>query len=123
MLDQKYLSKAANIFKAFYAQKTEQKVKDLLKGIVERFQQKPTSVKVLELQNRWASCTPKNGLNFHWKRAMAPISVLDYIITHEMVHLTYPNHSPELWNELDKKMPNCREREQWLKTNGVKRDL
>jgi predicted metal-dependent hydrolase len=54
---------------------------------------------------------------------MAPVSVLDYLITHEMVHLTYPNHSPGFWNELDKKMPSYREQEQWLKTNGVKMDL
>lgn len=77
----------------------------------------------MELQNRWASWTPKNGLNFHWKCAMAPVPVLDYIITHEMVHLKYPNHSPDFWNELDKKMPNYREHEGWLKRNGVKMDL
>jgi hypothetical protein len=46
-----------------------------------------------------------------------------YIITHEMIHLTYPNHSPEFWNELDKKMPSYREHENWLKQNGVKMSL
>jgi hypothetical protein len=46
---------------------------------------------------------------------MAPVPVLDYIIIHEMVHLKYPNHSPEFWNELDKKMPNYREHEKsWV---------
>ena len=55
--------------------------------------------------------------------AMAPVAVIDYIITHEMVHLKYPNHSPEFWNELDKKMPNYREYENWLKQNGVKMSL
>ena len=54
---------------------------------------------------------------------MAPIAVIDYIITHEMVHLTYPNHSAEFWNELDKKMPDFRKHENWLKQNGVKMAL
>ena len=54
---------------------------------------------------------------------MAPVAVLDYIITHEMVHMKYPNHSKEFWNELDKKMPNYREYENWLKNNGVKMAL
>lgn len=94
-----------------------------MKLIEEKFQYKPTSIKVFELQNRWASWTPNNGLNFHWKCVMAPVSVLDYIITHEMVHLKHPNHSPEFWNELDKKMPNFREYEEWLKQNGVKMSL
>lgn len=123
LLNKKQLRKAKLIFQSFYKIKAEQRIKERMKLIEEKFQQKPTSVKVLELQNRWASWTPKHGLNFHWKCAMAPVPVIDYIITHEMVHLKYPNHSAEFWNELDKKMPNYREHENWLKRNGVKMDL
>jgi predicted metal-dependent hydrolase len=122
-LDRRKLDDAANVFKQFYKEKAEKKIAERLKLIEEKFQQKPVLIKVLELQNRWASWTPKQGLNFHWKCAMAPVSVLDYIITHEMVHLEYPNHSPEFWNELDKKMPDYREHENWLKQNGVKMAL
>jgi hypothetical protein len=122
-LDKKYLNQADKVFKAFYREKAKQKIRERLKLIEEKFQTKPTAIKVLELQNRWASWTPKNGLNFNWKCAMAPVPVLDYIITHEMVHLKYPNHSPEFWNELDKKMPNYREYKNWLKQNGVKMSL
>lgn len=122
-LDKKYLDKADKVFKDFYREKAEQKIKERLKLIQEKFQMKPTSIKVLELQNRWASWTPNNVLNFHWKCAMAPIPVLDYIITHEMVHLKHPNHSAEFWNELDKKMPNFRDHENWLKQNGVKMSI
>ncbi|MGN7818913.1 M48 metallopeptidase family protein [Chitinophaga sp. 22536] len=50
----------------------------------------------------------------------APVGVLDYIITHEMVHFLHLNHSAEFWNELDKKIPNYRRHEQRLKVNGVK---
>jgi len=122
-LDKKYLNKADKVFKDFYRDKAEKKIKERMKLIEEKFQHKPTAIKVLELQNRWASWTPKNGLNFHWKCIMAPVSVLDYIITHEMVHLKFPNHSTEFWNELDKKMPDYREHENWLKQNGVKMSL
>jgi len=117
------LNKAEKVFKQFYKKRAAKKITERLKLIEVKFQQKPTSTKVLELKNRWASWTPKNGLKFHWKCAMAPVPVLDYIITHEMVHLTYPNHSPEFWNELDKKMPNYKDYENWLKQNGVKMSL
>jgi predicted metal-dependent hydrolase len=122
-LDIKFIDKAEKVFRSFYKEKTEQKINERLRIIEAKFQLKPSSVKVLELRNRWASWTPKNGLNFHWKCAMAPVSVLDYIISHEMVHLKYPNHSTDFWNELDKKMPGYREQEAWLKKNGVKMDL
>lgn len=123
LLDKKYLEKAAKVFKDFYKDKAEQKINERLKLIQDKFQIKPTSIKVLELQNRWASWIPNNGLNFNWKCAMAPVPVLDYIITHEMVHFKYPNHSAVFWNELDKIMPKYREYENWLKINGVKMDL
>ena len=122
-LDKKYLIDADKVFKDFYRDKAEKKIKERLKLIEEKFHYKPASIKVFELQNRWASWSPNNALNFHWKCIMAPVSVLDYIITHEMVHLKHPNHSPEFWNELDKKMPNYREHENWLKENGVKMSL
>lgn len=122
-LSKNKLDNAEKVFIQFYKEKTEKKIAERLKLIEEKFKQKPASIKVMELQNRWASWTPKHGLNFHWKCAMAPVPVIDYIITHEMVHLKYPNHSPEFWNELDKKMPNYREQENWLKQNGVKMSL
>jgi predicted metal-dependent hydrolase len=119
----KYLNKADKVFKDFYKEKAEQKIKERLKLIEDKFQHRPTSIKVLDLQNRWASWTPNNGLKFHWKCVMAPVSVLDYIITHEMVHLKYPNHSSDFWDELDKKMLDYRVHENWLRKNGVKMNL
>jgi len=122
-LDTKYLPKADKVFKDFYREKTGLLILERLKLIEDKFAVKPTQIKVMELQNRWASQTPRNGLNFHWKCVMAPVSVLDYIIIHEMTHLQHPNHSPAFWNALDKKMPNYREQEDWLKRNGVKMAL
>lgn len=123
LLDIRHLSKAEKVFKEFYKEKALLKIKERMKVHEDKFPTKPTAIKVLELRNRWASWTPKDGLNFHWKCIMAPVSVLDYIIMHEMVHLKFPNHSTDFWNELDKKMPDFREQENWLKSNGVKMSL
>lgn len=122
-LDKIHLPKAEKVFEEFYREKADQKIKERLKLIEEKFTTKPTTIKIMDLRNRWASWTPKNGLNFHWKCVMAPVTVLDYIITHEMVHLKYPNHSTEFWNELEKKMPNYREQKDWLSKNGVKMEI
>ncbi|MEA3443411.1 MAG: SprT family zinc-dependent metalloprotease [Bacteroidota bacterium] len=122
-LDKNKLDKAVEVFKQFYKEKAAKKISERIKLIEQKFQEKPTNIKVMELQNRWASWTPKHGLIFHWKCAMAPVPVIDYIITHEMVHLKYPNHSSEFWNELDKKMPDYKEHENWLKQNGVKMSI
>ena len=81
-------------------------------------------IRVMDLQHRWASCsTTTSDLNFHWKCLMGPLSILDYIIVHEMAHLKFDNHSDAFWNEVDKIMPDYRERKSWLRFNGAGMDL
>lgn len=117
------LPEAEKVFTEFYKEKGLPKIKERIQIIGNRFDKKAKELKIMELRNRWASWTPNGNLNFHWKCMMAPVSVLDYIITHELVHLKFPNHSKEFWNEVDKLMPDFRKYEGWLKQYGVKMDL
>ena len=54
---------------------------------------------------------------------MAPRTVLDYVIVHELCHLRHRDHSNAFWNEIDKILPNYRERKQWLRANGASLDI
>jgi len=75
----------------------------------------PKGIKVQELQHRWASCTKAGMLNFHWKIMMAPLTILDYIVVHELAHIIYANHTEAFWNEVDKILPDYLDRKQWLR--------
>ncbi|MCC5805448.1 MAG: M48 family metallopeptidase [Opitutales bacterium] len=74
---------------------------------------------VRELGHRWAGCTPLGELTFHWKCMMAPLSVIDYIVVHELCHFHHSDHSEAFWNEVDKILPDYRERKDWLRKNGA----
>jgi len=52
---------------------------------------------------------------------MAPQTIIDYIIVHELCHFHHLDHT--FWNEVDKVMPNYRERKEWLKVNGAGLDV
>ncbi len=78
-----------------------------------------TDIRIIDLQNRWASCTRAGRVNFHWKCMMAPLTIIDYIVVHELAHLKYDNHSERFWNEVDKILPDYLERKAWLKMNGA----
>lgn len=110
---------AENFFVEFYRQKLEKKLKQVVPVYEKRLGVKTQKIKVMELQNRWASCTNQGNINFHWKCAMAPMDVLHYIVAHELSHLIHMNHNPEFWNELDKVLPNYAESMKWLKYNGA----
>lgn len=79
----------------------------------------PQQIRIMELQNRWASCSKSGNLNFHWKALMASGSVLDYIVVHELAHLIHHDHSPAFWKEVDKVMPSYERQVKWLREHGA----
>jgi predicted metal-dependent hydrolase len=82
-----------------------------------------TGVDVRELGHRWASCSPAGRLAFHWKCMMAPPTIIDYIVVHELCHRHHLDHTDAFWNEVDKVLPAYRERKEWLKKNGAAMDV
>ena len=114
---------ARELFINFYKEKLYEKLKPIFKRYKAQLGVNPKEIKIMDLQNRWASCTNKGNVNFHWKCAMAPIDVLNYIVVHELTHLIHPNHTSSFWNEIDKVMPSYEKQVQWLKINGAGMDL
>ncbi len=83
----------------------------------------PGRLGIRELGYRWASCSPHGNLAFHWKCMMAPMTVIDYLVVHELCHLRILDHTQAFWNEVDKILPDYRERKDWLKKNGAALDV
>lgn len=83
----------------------------------------PGKVDVRDLGHRWATCSPKRTLAFHWKCMMAPPTIIDYIIVHELCHFHHLDHTDAFWNEVDKVIPDYRERKDWLRKNGAAMDV
>ena len=110
-------------FKAFYRAKGVVRIPPRVAYYQAKMDVEPKAVRVIELKHRWASCLPGGNLNFHWKCMMAPLTILDYIVVHELAHLVYPNHTKAFWNEVDKVMPDFQERKEWLRVNGAGMDL
>ncbi|MCP4161245.1 MAG: M48 family metallopeptidase [Deltaproteobacteria bacterium] len=123
LLRKKDLPKAKDLFVNFYKEKGKGKILDRVNHWKKQLNVEPNEVKIMELQNRWGSCNDKGNVNFHWKCIMAPLTILDYIIAHELTHLIHPNHSEAFWNELDKIMPDYHQRKSWLKVHGAGMDL
>ena len=123
LLPKRLKDKAKELFVEFYKEKLNEKLQPIIKRYKNQLGVSPNEIKIMELQNRWASCSNKGNVNFHWKCAMAPIDVLNYIVVHELVHLIHTNHTAAFWNEVDKVIPNYDRHVQWLKINGAGMDL
>ena len=69
-------------------------------------------------KTRWGSCSSRGNLNFNCLLMLCPREVIDYVVVHELCHRKEMNHSPRFWAEVAAVLPDCREREKWLKRNG-----
>ena len=69
-------------------------------------------------QGRWGSCSSTGNLNFNCLLMLAPAEVLDYVIVHELAHRKEMNHSSAFWAQVEAVLPDYRQREKWLKTQG-----
>jgi hypothetical protein len=110
-------------FRHFYIDKGEQKLTERTAYFSPKVGVAPTGLIVKELGNRWASCSPTGSLAFNWKCMMAPLSIIDYIVVHELCHMREPDHSEQFWNEVDKVIPDYQQRKKWLRTNGAGLDV
>ncbi|SDH87357.1 M48 family metallopeptidase [Desulfosporosinus hippei] len=68
----------------------------------------------------WGSCSSKGNINLNWRIIMAPDKGIDYIIIHELAHLTYLNHSKQFWQRVEDYMEDYTVWKLWFKTNGQK---
>jgi len=69
---------------------------------------------------RWGSCSSKGNLNFNCLLMLTPEDVRDYVVVHELCHRLQMNHSEAFWAEVERVLPDYRERRLWLKQNGPK---
>ncbi len=75
-------------------------------------------VKIKDQEKRWGSRTKNRTLLFNWRIMMAPLSIVDYVVVHELCHLKFNNHSKKFWKLLCSVLPDYQERKKWLEKNG-----
>ena len=109
---------AKQAFERFYTVKGLQRFQDRIAYFAPKVGVCPAAVKVKDMGFRWASCSSRGNINFHWKCMMASPKIIDYIVVHELCHFHHRNHSDAYWNEVDKILPDWRERKEWLRVNG-----
>jgi len=67
---------------------------------------------------RWGSCSMRGNINLNWRLIMAPISIIDYVIVHELAHLREMNHSPRFWQLVSVILPDYAQSRAWLREFG-----
>ena len=75
-------------------------------------------VLVRDQRQRWGSCAPDGTLRFNWRAMMLKPALIEYVVAHELAHLTHRSHSTDFWVLLSKVMPDAQQRRKSLKEAG-----
>lgn len=77
-----------------------------------------TRLQIRGQRTRWASCSSTGAMSFNYRLLLAPPEILDYVVEHEVAHLEVHDHSRRFWDLVATRVPEWREREQWLRRHG-----
>ncbi|MDC9727565.1 MAG: SprT family zinc-dependent metalloprotease [Candidatus Thioglobus sp.] len=75
-------------------------------------------VRLKSQKTLWGSCSGVNNINLNYLLIQAPISVIDYVIVHELAHIKHKNHSKDFWGFVAQMLPNYKASKRWLQDNG-----
>jgi hypothetical protein len=106
-------------FEAWYRERAALKLPPRVDRIGRLIGARPRAVLIRDQRTRWASCAPDGTLRFNWRAIMAPPTILDYIVAHELAHLRVRAHNAEYWGVVAQAIPDYRLRRQRLREMGA----
>lgn len=118
MFPKSFLSTARDTLVDWYRTQALKKISERVDWYTKIMGFNSAEIKITNAQKRWGSCGPKGTLNFSWRLIMAPLQVVDYVVVHELVHLTEKNHSRKFWGKVKIAMPDYLQHMNWLKENS-----
>ena len=102
----------------WYKECAHLKFRDRLEVNLNRFPDpdayRPAGLIVRQLQQRWGSMSPSLRLLLNRRLIQAPVDAIDYVITHELCHITEPHHGSAFFELLARVMPDWENRKSRL---------
>lgn len=92
----------------------EQEVKHLAKHHGFKFKE----VKVSSAKTRWGTCNGKGTIRLNWRLILSSTEVINYVICHELCHLSHMNHSHKFWSLVAQICPDYKIVSNELKKQG-----
>lgn len=79
----------------------------------------PSKVSFRTMYSRWGSASVSGRVSLNAKLVLLDVCIAEYVILHELTHLSQPDHSPLFWNKLACFMADYKERRRWLQKHGI----
>ena len=75
----------------------------------------PCGIRVTAARTRFGSCSAKGRLCFSLYLMAYPDAAIEYVVVHELAHLRHHDHSPAFYAEVERYLPDWRQRRELLR--------
>ncbi|GAA5484101.1 M48 metallopeptidase family protein [Haloferula sargassicola] len=80
-------------------EESRQRFKARVREWAEKLEVEATAIYIRPMRRKWASCSTAGTLSFNDELPSMPRELGDYVIVHELLHFSVPNHG-RLWKSL-----------------------
>lgn len=76
-----------------------------LEAFDKQFGLTPAGWRLSAAATRWGSCNCSGNIMLNWRLIHFEPAIIDYVIAHELAHLSFMNHSRDFWQEVERLCP------------------
>jgi len=106
------------VFERWYRKQAKKILTERVKLFASQYDFQYKKIGITSARTRWGSCSAEGSLNFSWRLILTPMEAVDYVVVHELAHTVFHNHSKRFWKQVEKIMPDYKERRKWLQRDG-----
>ncbi len=112
-------AKAKSQLEEFLIKKAKDYILPRARGLAHHLgvERKLKEIKLRKTKTKWGHCTSTGDIQYNYLIMLAPFSIIDYMITHEVCHLRHMDHSRRFWDLVESLCPNSKHYMRWLKEN------
>lgn len=99
----------------FYKEEAKAYIPDIVEKWAKTMKVSAKSMAFRKTKRQWGSCSGKNDLSFNTMMMKLPLDVIQYIIVHELAHITHKHHQKSFWGLVGEYLPDYKIQVQELK--------
>lgn len=104
--------------KDWYRKQTNHIINHRLPELNKQMKVDYNNVRIKDNLTVWGSCSSKNNLNFSLYLSAFPVEIIDYILIHELAHISEFNHSTNFWEIVKKYDPQYRNHIEYIRKHS-----
>ncbi|MEO7993085.1 MAG: SprT family zinc-dependent metalloprotease [bacterium] len=112
-----------HVIELFIAKEAVRRFPALITAAAQQTGKPVAAIRITHGTLRWGSCSARGVIRLAARLVQAPPEVAEYVIAHEVGHLTHLNHSTRFWRLVERLCPDYRARQRVIRADGWRYEL